>query len=154
MPRLLSFLKFCAPFSLAAVFLVSGLDKLFRLDEFIASLHARSFLPSTLIWAGIILVPGLEVITGLAFLNRLHLREAACLVGPLLLVFIVVTVADAVFPSRGTIGCGCMSFLPRETSSGPSFGWLHILFLIFLAWLNYLVLLSTGETTLYPYEKK
>src|SRR5581483_4936284 len=53
MPRLLSFLKFCAPFSLAAVFLVSGLDKLFRLDEFIASLHARSFLPSTLIWAGI-----------------------------------------------------------------------------------------------------
>jgi len=107
--ELLGRAKTLAPFCLGLVFLVSGIDKIIYMEDFVSSLHNRGYLPTALVWAGTIFTPGAEVVAGLTLLTRVFWTETAYIVGFLLSSFICVSIFDMVLAQNLKETCGCAS---------------------------------------------
>jgi hypothetical protein len=92
-------------FVLAAVFVVAGFGKIADPPGFAHEIYNYKLLPGFAINAIAILLPWVEVVSGLALFLGLARRSAARLLGVLLLVFVVAISVNLV---RGRpVDCGC-----------------------------------------------
>lgn len=87
------------------VFIYASLDKLQHPDAFAQAIHNYRMVPYALLHAMAMLLPILEMVTGVALVVGLWQRGAALLTGLLTVIFMV---AISVALSRGLdISCGC-----------------------------------------------
>jgi uncharacterized membrane protein YphA (DoxX/SURF4 family) len=92
-------------FVLAAFFVVAGLAKIADPPGFAHEIHNYGLVPGPLVNAMALVLPWLEVITGVALFLGLARRSAARILGILLLVFIA---ALGINLARGKpVDCGC-----------------------------------------------
>ena len=92
-------------FVLAAFFVVAGFAKIADPPAFAHEIHNYGIMPGSTVNFMALVLPWLEVVTGLALFVGIARRTAARILGTLLLVFIV---ALAVNLARGRpIDCGC-----------------------------------------------
>jgi uncharacterized membrane protein YphA (DoxX/SURF4 family) len=92
-------------FVLAAFFVVAGIAKIVDPPGFAHEIHNYKMVPGALVNAMALILPWLEVVTGVALFFGIARRTAAKVLGILLLVFIV---ALGVNLARGhAVDCGC-----------------------------------------------
>jgi uncharacterized membrane protein YphA (DoxX/SURF4 family) len=92
-------------FVLAAFFVVAGISKIADPPGFAHEIHNYKMLPGALVNAMALILPWLEVVTGVALFLGIARRTAAKVLGILLLVFIA---ALGVNLARGhPVDCGC-----------------------------------------------
>ena len=92
-------------FVLAAFFVVAGLAKIADPPGFAHEIHNYGLVPGPLVSAMALVLPWLEVITGVALFLGIARRSAARVLGILLIVFIVALSINLI---RGKpVDCGC-----------------------------------------------
>ncbi|HVR87696.1 MAG TPA: MauE/DoxX family redox-associated membrane protein [Planctomycetota bacterium] len=92
--------------ALGLAFLAAGMLKVLEPAEFALSLAKLSLLPSFLLGAAAILLPWVEIVSGLALVATRRYRDAATWLNlGLLAVFTTALVAGMVRGSAGTCGC-------------------------------------------------
>lgn len=103
---------------LSYVFVLAGLHKWQNLTEFRATLENYQLFPAFLIVPLSFLVPGIEILAGVALLVPLTSTStfAAIVVGALL-IFYMLAIAINLLRNRRNIDCGCLGPLQRQTLS-------------------------------------
>ncbi len=92
---------------IGAVFVYASIDKIINPGDFAKAIHNYRMLPPAFINIAALLMPWLELITGLALITGCRYRGANILILGMLVVFII-ALAEAY--SRGlNINCGCFS---------------------------------------------
>lgn len=88
-----------------AMFVYAGAEKMFDADTFAQAIFNYQILPAKLVQGAAMVLPGVEVICGLALCANALARGAAVLLNGLMLVFIV---AIGAAMARGlNVNCGC-----------------------------------------------
>ena len=101
-----------AQWLLAVVFVTAGVPKLLSLEDFALAVYNYRLLPSALVGATAVVLPGVEAVAGLALLSRRWRSAAVWIMVGLCGVF---TVASATAIARGlNIECGCFGVLIRR----------------------------------------
>ena len=129
---------------LAAVFLMAGSTKLLDLTSFSNLIVFHSRLPIPVARAVGLLVPWLELTCGFCLLLNVARREAAVLVGVLLIVF-----ASYVWTLPDGADCGCALF-PKKLPALASRGWLVCRNLLLLVCAVRVAWRSDGGSTVAP----
>lgn len=117
MAALKSFLKskhlaFLFRLILGGVFVYASLDKIAHPGEFAKIVYYYHFLPGSVINIFAVILPWVELLTGMALILGLFVESAALIIGSLLFVF-VIALGSAVI--RGLdISCGCFSTSPSS----------------------------------------
>ncbi len=105
---------------LALVFIISGLDKINDLSSFAQSIENYRILPISVINILAIILPWIELVTGVFLLVGIYIKENAFLIFSLLLIF-TISIASAVLRNLD-IDCGC-----QGTFDGQKVGILKII---------------------------
>jgi len=116
---------------LGIVFVVAAIPKIANAESFATAIEAYELLPLAVVNVAAIVIPWIELISGLFLISGVYLRPSSLLLGSLLSVF-VVAISAAVL--RGlNINCGCFG-----GGGGATVGWnkvLEDLALLVPAWL-------------------
>ncbi len=120
-------LELLCRYLLAIVFLLTAAQKLLHLTDFIDLLVSHDRLPTPLARTFGLFIPWLELTCGYCLLLNVARREAAVLVGILLVVF-----AGYILSLPPGVDCGCSPF-PKKLPAFESRGWLVLRNLCLLA---------------------
>jgi len=132
-------------FILSAVFLLSGFEKILHpQEEFIVSLKAYQLLPGSLLKPAALLIPWVEVVSGLFLLIGLYYSYAVISVGLLLILF-TSAIASTLIRGISLEDCGCFKSL-GFTESGPTALIRNLILLLF--WLNLFLFKGKRQWTL------
>ncbi|MDQ3020152.1 MAG: DoxX family membrane protein [Bacteroidota bacterium] len=105
-----------------AVFIYASLDKLMNQEEFSKAIYNYKFLPGIFINIFAIVIPYIELISGLLLIIGIYKRGSSFIISFLLIVFIIALGQAA---ARGLdINCACFSL---ETVNQKSDIWLRII---------------------------
>ena len=97
---------------LAIVFVMAALPKLRQPEDFAVAVHNYRLLPTAMVGAVAVMLPGVEGVAALGLLTRRWRFASACIVATLSAVF-VTSVVFAI--ARGLdINCGCFSVLVQR----------------------------------------
>ena len=102
---------------LGCVFIYASLDKITHLNAFAKIIHNYQLLPDMFITFPAVVMPWVELISGLFLVAGVFKRAAAALLSSLLLVF---SIAISINLIRGiTFDCGCFSTVSTASGSDP-----------------------------------
>ena len=96
---------FAIRISLGLVFLLSGVSKFYDLHAFYVAIRDFGILPDSFIGAFVVLIPLLELLSGLFLLIGIRIKFSSAVAAGLLIIFI-----DAIIPNLAidsVIDCGC-----------------------------------------------
>lgn len=106
------YLAFLFRLILGVVFVYASLDKIAHPDDFAKIVYNYHFLPGQVINLFAIILPWVELLTGLALILGIFVESAALIIGTLLFVF-VIGLVTAVLRNLD-ISCGCFSTKPSS----------------------------------------
>jgi len=133
-----AWLALAARLYLGVVFLLACVHKIAHPEAFALDIAAYDFLPTELVNLFAIVVPWIELATGVMIIVGFRARAAALLMGLMLVAFII---ALAVALARGLdLSCGC--FAPGVGESDPISGWTLVRDGAWLALALYVLLLD------------
>jgi uncharacterized membrane protein YphA (DoxX/SURF4 family) len=106
------YLSFLFRLILGCVFVYASFDKIAHPADFARIVYNYHFLPGSVINLFAIILPWVELLTGMALILGLFVEAASAIIGGLLIIFIV-GLGNAVI--RGLdISCGCFSTAPSS----------------------------------------
>ena len=97
---------------LGVVFVYASLDKIGHPADFARIVYNYHFLPGSVINVFAIILPWVELLTGMALILGLFVESAALIIGTVLVVFII-ALSSAVIRDLD-ISCGCFSTKPSS----------------------------------------
>lgn len=113
MAKASSIIRWVIALILSGVFIYAGVIKMLRPDLLLVDIQSYNLVPYRIAYLGAILLPPLEIVTGLGLLFRSTRKESASILLLLMLVFIAALISAW---SRGLdISCGC--FGKSETAA-------------------------------------
>lgn len=114
------YLLLLARLALGVVFIFAGMEKISNPENFAMAIYAYRLFPEILINLLAVVIPWIEVVSGLLLLFGTGARENAVIITSLLLMFIIIILISL---ARGlNIECGCFG-----TASGSRVGWQKVL---------------------------
>lgn len=114
------YLLLAARAALGVTFIIAGMEKISAPTDFAVAISGYKIFPEILVNFFAVVVPWIEVVSGLLLVFGILVRENAAVISCLLIMFIVLVVIS-IF--RGlNIECGCFG-----TASGSRIGWQKVL---------------------------
>lgn len=114
------YLLLLARAALGITFIIAGMEKISDPTAFAAAIYGYKIFPEIMVNFFAVIVPWIEVVSGLLLVFGMLVRENAAVISCLLIMFIVLVVIS-IFRDLN-IECGCFG-----TSSGSRIGWQKVL---------------------------